>query len=136
MLSNSLMICLHLPVKVLHPNWTVATMGGRFAKAKATKRYRLEACHAVMDELYDNPDTELYVDHQWEKASVKVAWFHSCRRRRDEDNAKGSLKAVFDGVVDAGLLKDDDSLHLTHETPEFNIDKVHPRVELTFTRLA
>lgn len=131
MLSESLTIVLRLPPKVLHPNWTVATMGGRFAKAKATKRYRFESCAACNEELQWGDCIE-----PWKKASAKVEWFHTTNRRRDEDNAKGSLKAAFDGAVDAGLLEDDDRLHLTHETPEFNIDKVHPRVEITFTRLA
>jgi crossover junction endodeoxyribonuclease RusA len=127
-MNESLTISLELPAKVLQPNCTIATMGGRFMKAKATKRYRIIAFNAVVDEDMENA--------MWEKASCKAVFYHKNKRRRDEDNAKGSLKAAFDGVVDAGLLPDDESSHLTHEPPEFKIDKMYPRVELTFTRIA
>jgi hypothetical protein len=56
-------------------------------------------------------------------------------RRRDEDNAIASLKAAYDGVVDAGLLSDDDHKHMQRERPEFKIDRKHPRVELIIERL-
>jgi hypothetical protein len=44
------------------------------------------------------------------------------------------LKSAYDGVVDAGLLVDDDSEHLTTLPASFAIDRDCPRVELTFTR--
>ncbi len=136
MKGESVVIILPLPAKVLHPNCTVATMGGRFMKAGATKRYRRLARLAVADTEYpmDLPNS-FTSGPLWKKASVKTIFYHKTKRKRDEDNAKGSLKAAFDGVVDSGLILDDDSEHLTHERPEFKIDKEHPRVELTFTRM-
>ena len=133
MIQESVTIILPLPVKVLQPNSTVATMGGRFMKARATKRYRSLAKACVLDEL--DWDDVMSGGVMWKKASVKTIFYHKTKRKRDEDNAKGSLKAAFDGVVDSGLIPDDDSEHLTHEKPEFKIDKRHQRVELTFTRM-
>ena len=136
MIQESVTIVLPLPNKVLQPNSVVATMGGRFMKARATKRYRRLALAAIFSQENpeSGPDTYSEVAF-WGKASVKTVFYHKMKRRRDEDNAKGSLKAAFDGVVDFGLIPDDDSERLTHETPEFRIDKEFPRVELTFTRL-
>jgi crossover junction endodeoxyribonuclease RusA len=71
----------------------------------------------------------------WEKASVTPVFYFPNERRRDEDNAIASLKAAYDGIVDAGLLPDDDHKHMQRERPEFKIDKRHPRVELTIERL-
>ncbi len=139
MKDESVVIILPLPAKVLHPNCTVATMGGRFLKARATKRYRRLACLAILElEDLENGCNGLdpwTLESVWKKASVKTVFYHKTKRKRDEDNAKGSLKAAFDGVADSGLIPDDDSEHLTHETPEFRIDKEYPRVMLTFTRL-
>ena len=136
MIQESVRIMLPLPAKVLHPNFTVATMGGRLMKARATKRYRRLAFEAIaeMEDFDVVPDVTSEAP-LWKKASVKTIFHHKTKRKRDEDNAKGSLKAAFDGVVDSGLILDDDSEHLTHETPEFKIDKEYPRVELTFTRM-
>ena len=136
MIQESVTIVLPLPNRVLQPNSVVATMGGRLMKAKATKRYRRLALAAIFSQ--ENPESGPGTYSEvafWGKASVKTVFYHKMKRRRDEDNAKGSLKAAFDGVVDFGLIPDDDSEHLTHEKPEFKIDKEFPRVELTFTRL-
>ena len=135
MIQESVTIVLPLPNKVLQPNSVVATMGGRLMKARATKRYRNLAFQETSKLLFDNDNVELFVEYQWEKAAVKTVFYHKTKRKRDEDNAKGSLKAAFDGVADSGLIPDDDSEHLTHETSEFKIDKEYPRVELTFTRM-
>jgi crossover junction endodeoxyribonuclease RusA len=45
------------------------------------------------------------------KCRVEVTWVVSDTRRRDEDNPAPSAKAVYDGLVDAGVVADD--------TPEY-----------------
>ena len=67
--------------------------------------------------------------------SVKAVFYHSYKRRRDPDNATGSLKAAYDGIVDSGLVADDDYEHMEREKPTLTIDRKDPRVELTITRL-
>ena len=47
----------------------------------------------------------------------------SDNRRRDANNYWPTAKAVIDGFVDAGLLPDDDHLHLVG--PDMRIDKSH-----------
>ena len=44
------------------------------------------------------------------------------------------LKAYYDGVVDAGLILDDNYNILTHGRPTFHTDKENPRVEITITK--
>ena len=125
-MSEVITIVLPLPARVLQPNCTVATIGGRFAKAAATKRYRRLAREAV--------EAEQIETMPWDRVIVTAAFFHTTDRRRDPDNFTGSLKAVYDGIVDAGLALDDDHKHMRRGEPTFSIDKDSPRVELTITR--
>ncbi|NYF44666.1 hypothetical protein [Streptosporangium sandarakinum] len=46
------------------------------------------------------------------------------QRRRDPANLYPSWKAVVDGVVDAGVLPDDDAKHL--DGPHMKLGEVHP----------
>lgn len=74
-------------------------------------------------------------DIPWERVDVSVVFYHKTKRRRDEDNAIGSLKAAYDGIVDAGLVGDDDWKHMSRKIPEFRVDKTFPRVELLLERI-
>lgn len=126
MSPESFVIVLPLPAKVLQPNCTVGTIGGRFAKASATKRYRRLAREAV--------EAECIETMPWSRVQVQAAFFHATERKRDQDNAMGALKAAYDGIVDSGLVENDDYEHMRREPPTFAIDRKFPRVVLTITR--
>ena len=49
-------------------------------------------------------------------------------------NHLAMLKPAYDGLVDSGLIVDDDSEHLKTQTPIFLIDRKFPRVELKIER--
>lgn len=125
-MSESITIVLPLPAKSLAPNSTVGSIGGRFKKASATKKYRRLAKEAVESEQVESMP--------WERVLVTAAFFYSINRRRDPDNATGSLKSAYDGIVDSGLVPDDDMLHMRRGEPTFSVDAESPRVELTITR--
>lgn len=115
MTSETIVIMLPLPPKVLSPNCPVASWGGRFMKAAATKKYRRLAKEAVLDCRVETAP--------WNKVEVETFFYHKVNRQRDDDNALGSLKAAFDGIVDAGLVLDDDSLHMKRWPPKFKKDR-------------
>lgn len=125
-MPESFIIILPLPGGLLSPNYTVGSIGGRFARAAATKKYRRLAREAV--------EAEHIESGLWDKVSITAKFFHSYKRRRDPDNATGSLKAAYDGIVDAGLVVDDDYEHMEREKPILTVDPVNPRVELTITK--
>ncbi len=127
MIPESLTIVLPLPSGLLSPNHTIGSIGGRFAKAGAIKKYRKLAKEAVACAKIETSP--------WQKVSVKAQFYFKNKRRRDPDNATGSLKAAYDGIVDAGLVADDDYEHMEREKPIFSGDHRHPRAELTITRL-
>ncbi len=125
---ESLRIVLPLPSGLLSPNHTVGSMGGRFAKAGAIKKYRRLTREAVEAEQIDTAP--------WNKVIITSTFYFAQNRHRDSRNALGSLKSAYDGIVDSGLIPDDDHKHVQEGSPVFEIDKKHPRVELTIERLA
>ena len=127
MISESVIIVLPLPNKLLSPNCTIGSIGGRFMKAAAIKKYRRLTKEAVEAENIETAP--------WDKVAVKALFYFVHSRRRDPDNATGSLKAAYDGIVDSGLVADDDYEHMTRLPPTFRVDRNYPRVELIILRL-
>lgn len=124
---ESITIVLPLPARVLSPNCTIGSFGGRMMKASASKRYRRLAREAVEAECIETAP--------WAKVLVKAAFYHKTKRLRDQDNAMGALKAAYDGIVDAGLVVNDDYGHMERGSPTFAIDRIFPRVVLTIQRI-
>lgn len=48
-----------------------------------------------------------------QRAEIEALLIFPVRRRRDPHNFMPTIKAAIDGLVDAGVLPDDDSTHLT-----------------------
>jgi hypothetical protein len=97
-------------------------------KASATKKYKRLTCEAIENEEIETAP--------WGSAEVTAKFYLKDNRRRDADNAVGSLKSAYDGIVLAGLLADDTPEQMRRSWPEFLVDKVNPRVELTITRIS
>jgi hypothetical protein len=125
-MPESVTIVLPLPNKVLSPNCTIGSFGGRMMKAAASKKYRKQACEAV--------EAEQIETMPWNLVTVKAMFYHKDKRTRDQDNAMGALKAAYDGIVDSGLVENDDYSRMKRESPEFDIDKTNPRVMIVITR--
>ena len=117
-----MIITLPLPPKQLSPNarchWAV--------KAKKVKWYRQTAGYAA---LTDCP--EVVTQDPMETATVQCRFFFKEDRRRDGDNLLASMKAAWDGLVDAGLFVDDSGL--THLPVVQEKDPKNPRVEIHIT---
>jgi hypothetical protein len=125
-MSETVTIVLPLPSPVLSPNRPCGSRGGRFARAAASKKQRRLACEAV--------EAQRIESGPWERATVQAKFVHVQKRRRDDVNHAAMLKSAYDGVVDSGLLVDDDSEHLTSLPVVFEVGP-HARVELTFDRV-
>ena len=119
-------IILPLPPAVLSPNRPPGSRGGRFAHAAATKRYKRLAREATAGQGIETGP--------WLRATVAALFVHKAERRRDDVNHMAMLKPAYDGVVEAGLLVDDDSKHLTTLPASFAVER-EARVELTFVRI-
>lgn len=62
--------------------------------------------------------------------AITVVWFARDRIRRDSNALALFAKAAIDGLVDAGVLDDDDSEHLVEERYRIRHDPTNPRIEL------
>jgi Holliday junction resolvase RusA-like endonuclease len=125
--SEEVVIVLPLPKKVLSPNCPVATAGGRFAKAAATKKYKARTVQEIEQQFIDTLP--------WGRVEISSEFYHKIKRDRDTDNAMGMLKAVYDGIVVAGVVAKDTPEFMERRQPTFHIDKKFPRVVLTLRRL-
>lgn len=79
----------------------------------------------VADQGYSN----LRID----KCEIKQIIYYPTNRRHDIDNSVP--KFILDGLVESGMIIDDDSKHITKLTLECFVDKENPRTELYFTIL-
>ena len=125
--TESATIVLPLPPRGLSPNHPAATRGSRMAKVRAVRAYRALA--------RDRAREQGLASIPWAKAEAVARFYWPDRRRRDIRNAESSLKAAYDGLVDAGWISDDRAEVLTHGPTEFHLDPACPRVELTLRRL-
>lgn len=68
------------------------------------------------------------------RARIVATFYARVARRRDPDNALALLKPYIDGIVQAGLLADDDAGCVEYAPIVFAVDRNNPRVELRIER--
>ena len=104
MTPRAVTITLPYPPPALSPN---SRCGWR-AKAAAVKAYRYECKVETLNFYYAAYGTA----REWKKPvapiEVTITFILIDKRRQDWDNLLASFKAGIDGIVDAGLLPDDD----------------------------
>lgn len=113
---------LPLPPKELSPNARVHWR----AKHNHTKAYRRDCGWTAKGALL-----EWEAEHHATTAmfplrapvTAHVTFVVPDKRRRDLDNLSASMKAAWDGIVDAGVLVDDSSEHLQHAAPELVVER-------------
>jgi Holliday junction resolvase RusA-like endonuclease len=119
--GETITLILLLPAKCLSPNARVHP----FVLAKAKRIHRDRARWATYDAIAGKTP-------RWLAATIQATFYHPQRRVRDQMNLIGSLKAYEDGIVDAGLLADDEGV--TWLPAIRCIDRDNPRLVLTITR--
>lgn len=73
-----------------------------------------------------------HVPHFAKPVSVAIEW-HEPNRRRDLDNVAFAKKFILDGLVQAGVLANDDPSHVVALSDTFHVDREHPRIVVTIT---
>ena len=115
-------IFMPMPAKALSPNARVHWS----KRHKARKAQRNHAKLLVRSELAPNHTP-------WKSGEVEILVFPPDRRRRDRDNYLASMKGIFDGAEDAGLIEND--CGFTYKPIQFDEPrKENPGVEITFTQ--
>lgn len=72
-----------------------------------------------------------YTNLRIEKCEISQTIYYPTDRRHDVDNS--TPKFVLDGLVESGMIVDDDSKHITKLTLQCGVDEECPRTELLFT---
>lgn len=63
--------------------------------------------------------------------------FYEPSRRRDPDNITGYFKKVFcDALVESGMLKNDNWVHIAGFSDRFECDPANPRIEVEIEEMA
>ncbi len=104
-------------------------------RAEATSLYR-EEC-GWMAKTQVQPNQDIHTDPPFSAPVLATTTFYvKDKRRRDMNNLDASLKAMWDGIVDAGILADDDYKHLRHAESKLVVEpKGTKRVEVTLEEL-
>ena len=92
----------HLPDPDLNPNKRL-----HYMKLYVAKRNAKDVAMGLVLEQ-GRPATP------YAKAHITVTWVAKDKRRRDVDNLFASMKPYIDGLVDSGLLTDDDAMHVSY----------------------
>ena len=92
------------------------------AKAKLTRAWR----DLAMEETWDQVGQPSYA-----RARIVIAFRFPTNHRREVSNLHPTAKAIVDGLVDAGVLPDDDDGHIIG--PDLRRDRPNgpPRVTIT-----
>lgn len=90
-----------MTAQVLRPN----VKGPWRIKAKAVKETRLNAFYIFKQAISDS-GIKAYLP--FKSIQIKRTFYFNTKRRRDKDNMNASTKAINDGLVDSGLIADDD----------------------------
>jgi hypothetical protein len=113
-----------LPPGEMSPNWR----GHWSAQSPAAAEFRRAAWLCCVNRRN--------LARQWVPFSrpvMNLTFIFGIERRRDEDNMRTRFKPGLDGIVDAGLLVDDDPRRLITGTLEMVVDK--DRAPLTIIEL-
>lgn len=71
-----------------------------------------------------------YANLRIQKCELIVTAYYPNSRRHDTDNSVP--KFILDGLVQGGMIVDDDSEHLASLTLKCGVDAEHPRTEMLF----
>lgn len=73
-----------------------------------------------------------YANLHIEKCEISQVVYYPNNRRHDIDNSVP--KFILDGLVESGMVVDDDCKHITKLILQCDVDTEHPRTEIVITR--
>lgn len=71
----------------------------------------------------------------YQRADITITWYEP-NRRRDPDNVSGGQKFILDGLVVAGVIKNDSQRYINSIKHMWGVDRENPRVEVEITEAA
>lgn len=79
--------------------------------------------------------TKQATKQKYKKIDLEITWY--CKnKRKDKDNIMAGTKFILDGLVEAGIIKNDGWANVGDIRHKFDVDKQAPRVEVKITEVA
>lgn len=79
--------------------------------------------------------TKQHVKQKYKKIDIEINWV--CKnKRKDKDNIMAGTKFILDGLVAAGIIKNDGWAHIGEIRHRCTVDKQEPRIEVKITEVA
>ena len=98
---------------------TSAARGNRYIAAKQKREYtEMVALCAKAAKL-----------PQMDKVDVTINWFEP-DKMRDKDNIHAGTKFIFDGLIMAKIIPNDNWAHIGDITYRYDVDRRNPRIEV------
>jgi len=119
-----------LPPPECSPNWR-GFWAGRYRPSRIYQVAVFCCCVDIRNRLQRLPWQRGFPPFQ--KAQLDLTFIFSTARRRDIDNLLGRFKPGLDGIIQAGLVIDDDMNHVTFGQVQVLVDK--GRAPLTIIEL-
>jgi crossover junction endodeoxyribonuclease RusA len=117
------------------PESVIVVVPGRPPNPNRTRRYHWRARHRADQEWRQAGRLSAHGLRRtpMQRATLDVVHVVPDRRRRDLDNLTASIKAVLDGIVDAGVIADDSSRVLVSVTHRIEHEPGVAATRFTFT---
>lgn len=97
-----------------------AERSNRFAASKMKKQQTERAGIAAVEQRMPSFNGRVEIIFTWVEEN----------RRRDMDNVAFAKKFILDGLVRAGVIRDDTPRYVAELADRFDYDKQHPRIEV------
>ncbi|NFP92392.1 RusA family crossover junction endodeoxyribonuclease [Clostridium sporogenes] len=66
---------------------------------------------------------------KFKRIDLDITWY--CKnKKKDKDNIAAGIKFILDGLVKAGIIKNDGWKEINNFTHKFEVDKNNPRIEI------
>ena len=105
----------YLPDKKLSPNWQPKSDNTWALRRREAEQMKSDVMWLCQEYVARKGAT------RFETVSVQYIFICNANRRRDPDNWVARMKSALDGLVQAGVLKDDSSEHVTILNPVFKV---------------
>lgn len=65
---------------------------------------------------------------------LSITWVEP-NMKRDKDNVRSGVKYILDGLVEAGIIKNDSWKHIDNIYDEYSVNKAKPHIEVLISRV-
>lgn len=108
----------------------------RHARARVTAEWRRTASLCASSAMNVIPGRRDESGFPWGRSLIHLTFTFGQSNTRDPDNLISTVKPLIDGLIDAGLIVNDTSRHVSYAPPEVRVVRGRTGVSLRVERVA